>query len=279
MAGDRPKEAGSEITAYYNRGKEADRLLKGAGLLEFARTQELIMRYLSPPPAVVMDIGAGAGIYSCWLASLGYEVHLVDAVPLHIEQARQASLAQSEHPIASLAVGDARRIQRPDDSVGAVLLLGPLYHLTEREDRVAALGEARRILCQGGFCFAAGISRFASVLDGLKTDLLDEPDFVRIVKQDLADGQHRNPTRHPGYFAASYFHLPEELGAEMREAGLAHERTFPIQGPACMLQDVEERWQDDVKREAILRAVRWLESEPSLIGASSHLLAVGRKAE
>ena len=93
------------------------------------------------------------------------------------------------------------------------------------------------------------------------------------------DGQHRNPTRHPGYFAASYFHLPEELGAEMREAGLAHERTFPIQGPACMLQDVEERWQDDVKREAILRAVRWLESEPSLIGASSHLLAVGRKAE
>ncbi|WP_292760375.1 hypothetical protein [Nostoc sp. NOS(2021)] len=33
----------------------------------------------------------GGGIYACWLAQLGYKVHLIDAVPLHVEQARFAS--------------------------------------------------------------------------------------------------------------------------------------------------------------------------------------------
>src|SRR5436309_942768 len=81
-----------------------------------------------------------------WLAARGYAVHLVDAVPLHVEQARQAGQAQPDHPLAGLAVGDARRLDWADAAVDAVLLLGPLYHLTAREDRVQALRESRRVL-------------------------------------------------------------------------------------------------------------------------------------
>src|SRR5713101_7466630 len=79
-----------EILAYYNQGAEAERLAHGAGRLELARTQELLRRYLPPAPAVVYDVGGGSGAYACWLARRGYAVHLLDAVPLHVAQARDA---------------------------------------------------------------------------------------------------------------------------------------------------------------------------------------------
>ncbi len=107
-------------------------------------------------------------------------MHLVDAHPLHVELARQASLAQPDASLAEIVVGDARSLKRPDTSVDVVLLLGPLYHLTERPDRLKALCEAYRILRPGSFLFAVGISRFASVLDGLRQGFLDDPAFVQM---------------------------------------------------------------------------------------------------
>ncbi len=267
------------VQTYYEASDEANRLLVDGGQLELVRTQELILRYLPPPPGEVFDIGGGAGIYACWLAKLGYDVHLVDIVPLHIEQAQAASSAQPDHPLASCTVGDARAVDRPDGSVGAVLLLGPLYHLTEREDRVAALREARRILRPGGWVFAAGISRFASLLYGLLTGSLADPEFVRIVERDLAKGQHRNPTGRTSYFTTAYFHHPQELQTEVKEAGLHHEATLAIEGPGCLLPDLEERWGDQEKRQQILMTARWLEAESAMLGASSHILAIGRKVE
>src|SRR5204862_445674 len=99
------------------------------------------------------------------------------------------------------------------------LLLGPLYHLTEPSDRLAALREAHRVLRGGGIIFAAAISRFASALDGLVRGFLHDEQFVRIVERDLKDGQHRNPTEHPAYFTTAFFHHPDELRAEVEEAG------------------------------------------------------------
>jgi ubiquinone/menaquinone biosynthesis C-methylase UbiE len=114
----------------------------GAGRLEYLRTRELLARYLPPAPATVLDVGGGAGVYALPLAREGYSVHLIDAVPLHVEQAREASALQQDSPLASAQVGDARRLVWDDNSVDAVLLLGPLYHLTSRDDRLRALKEA-----------------------------------------------------------------------------------------------------------------------------------------
>lgn len=85
--------------AHYEQGQEAQRLFKNTGQLELVRTQELLSRYLPPPPGVIFDVGGGSGVYAFWLAQQGYEVHLIDAVPLHIEQAREASKAQSDRPL------------------------------------------------------------------------------------------------------------------------------------------------------------------------------------
>ena len=276
-----PTEPGSsltpEIESHYAAGLEAGRLAQGSGRLELARTQEILRRFLPPPPAVVLDIGGGPGLYARWLAGLGYEAHLIDPVPLHVEQAAEASRASPAHPVASFAVGDARALRRPDDSADAVLLLGPLYHLTERADRLAALREGRRVLRPGGTLVAAAISRFASALDGLRSGYLDDPDFAGIVSRDLADGQHRNPTGHPAYFTTAFFHHPDELRQEVEDAGLTHEQILAVEGPAWLLQDFDAHWDDPGRRERLLDVVRRVEADPSLLGASAHLLAVVRK--
>src|SRR5438874_2316738 len=151
-----------EIINHYASGYEADRLKTGSGQLECERTRELLKRFLPPAPATILDVGGGPGLHACWLAQQGYEVHLTDINPLHVDMAIAASRRQPEAPLASVGVGDACSLSWSTNSADAVLLLGPLYHLTDREERLRALTEAHRVLKQGGVLFAAGVSRFAS---------------------------------------------------------------------------------------------------------------------
>ena len=266
-----------EAVSYYESGREAGRLFEGIGPLELARTTELIKRFFPAPPGVVLDVGGGPGTYSCWLAGLGYQVHLVDAIPLHIEQAGRASLAQPSQPIASLRVGDARDLSHPNESVDALLLHGPLYHLTERADRLAALRESARVLRSGGVLLAFGISCYASTLVGLVNWWIEDAGYVRMIERELADGQHRPPADWPGLFTTAYFHRPGELDAELLEAGLVHEATLAVQGPGWLVPDFEEKWANDSQREALLHVVRLLESDPVAQATTPHLMAVGRK--
>jgi ubiquinone/menaquinone biosynthesis C-methylase UbiE len=266
-----------EVTRYYEKGLEVQRLSGALGQLELLRTKEIISRYLPAPPATILDVGGGPGVYACWLARDGHEVHLIDPVPLHVEQARQASEGQPDYQIASINLGDARKLHQSDTSVDAVLMLGPLYHLTERDDRLLALREAYRVLKKSGHLFAAGISRFASLLDGLDRDLLSDPKFMRIVQCDLTNGQHRNPTNKLSYFTTAFFHHPDELASEVVEAGFHLEKTLPIEGFAALLHDLDERWNDQDLRTQILDALRWIEDEPSILGITGHLITIGRK--
>jgi 2-polyprenyl-3-methyl-5-hydroxy-6-metoxy-1,4-benzoquinol methylase len=276
---DAPSPVPPEMLEHYSTGYESQRLLRGASQIELARTQEIITRYAPRPPAVVFDIGGGPGIYSFWLAKQGYEVHLIDATPLHIEQARQAALSQPDAPLAEIEVGDARHVKRADTSVDVVLLMGPMYHLTGREDRLTALREAHRILKPGGILFAAAISRFASLLDGLRLAWFDDPAFAAIVERDLTDGQHRNPTNHPAYFTTAFFHHPQELEAEVRESGFLYEKTLPVEGPLWLSPYVIDNFNDRERRERFLALMRRIEDEPLLLGVTGHLLAIARKAQ
>jgi ubiquinone/menaquinone biosynthesis C-methylase UbiE len=264
------------VLAYYARGLERDRLATGPGALEFARTQVLLEQYLPPPPAVVADVGGGPGRYAVWLVERGYRVHLVDPVPLHIEQARLAAGNRLSAGLASAELGDARRLDLPDGSADAVLLLGPLYHLAEQADRLQALAEARRVCRPGGVILAAAICRFASTLDGLRGGYLEDPTFAEVAASDRRDGQHRNPTGDPAYFTTAYFHRPEELAAECTAAGLRHETTVAVEGPGWLLPDVDAWLADERRRAVLLAALAALQTEPALLGVTAHLLAVAR---
>lgn len=271
-------EIDAEILAHYEEEIEKERLLGGgAGRLEYLRTRELLARHLPPAAATILDVGGAAGAYALPLAEEGYSVYLVDPVPLHVEQATAASVAQPRAPLAGVELGDARSLSQEDESVDAVLLLGPLYHLTLRNDRIQALHEAWRVVRPGGVVVAAAISRFASTIDGLIRGFLLDPEFEAIVERDVREGQHRNPTERPEWFSTAYFHLPEELRGEVKEAGFVVEGLFGIEGPAWAVPDLDTWLEDSRQRAKLLAAIGRVESEPSLVGASAHLLVVGRR--
>ena len=248
-----------EILSYYERFDEANRLTRGSGLLEVARMKELIQRVLPSLPAVVLDVGGGPGRYSCWLAEKGYEVHLVDPVTKHVKQAREASNSQHSHPLASVTQGDARSLVQDDCVADVVLLMGPLYHLTERHHRLSALCEARRVLKPGGQLFACAINRFASLLDGLRKGFIDDPRFLSIVRRDLEEGQHRGLPDALGYFTTAYFHRPDELEAEVLESGLRQQALYSVRGPGEFVKDLEGRMSDPEKRAQLLDLIREVE--------------------
>lgn len=215
-----------EIRAYYERGEEADRLSGGfpSGPLELSRTGEIVLRFIGPAPLDVLDVGGGAGVHAAWLSQRGDRVRLVDPVPLHVEQAREAL------PNITAELGDARHLEQADASVDVVLLLGPLYHLIDRGERMLALSEARRVLRDGGLLFAAAISRFAALLDLLvRLDRLHEPEMLATVSACVENGVFRGART--GLFTTAYFHLPREFEQELVEAGFAECSDLQRRGP------------------------------------------------
>jgi ubiquinone/menaquinone biosynthesis C-methylase UbiE len=260
-----------DIVEHYSLGIEEDRLTEGeTSRIEFARTKELLEQFLPPAPAKVLDVGGGPGRYASWLAERGYDVDMIDPVPLHLEQAAERSRTGAAFTTTQ---GDARDLPGGEASYDAVLLLGPLYHLPDRADRVRALSEARRVVRPGGPIIVAAISRFASLLDGLRTGTLSDASVRPYIDRVLETGVNANPGKRPEYFTTAYFHHPDELAGECADAGLRCEAVLGIEGPGWLTW---EKWDDPEGRENILRVARALEDEPTVKGASTHLLAVAR---
>lgn len=256
------------IRTYYDKGNEASRLNKGAGRLELERTKELVERFIEGSGLDVLDVGGGPGAYASWLSDVGHRVHLIDPIPLHVEEATAAGL--------SAEAGDARSLKRGDESADVVLLLGPLYHLPAQTDREAAVGEAIRVLRPGGLLFAAGISRHAALLDLLVNwNKIHEPGVFELVEASVRTGVFSGPGE-GGLFTTSYFHLPTELADEVSAVGFSDVRVFHVEGPGFLIPDLEDRLNEPARKEALMKAVRLVEEDPYMLG-SSHLLAIGSK--
>jgi SAM-dependent methyltransferase len=259
------------LRAYYERGMERERLNDGRGELEFTRTTEIVLRRLPTAPAAVADVGGGPGRYALWLASLGYQVEHRDLMPLHVEQLTADAGGMTG---IRTAVGDARDLDLADASVDAVLLLGPLYHLTDRAERVGALQECARIVRPGGPVFAAAISRWAIRIDGMLRErlYLKFPAVDGLI--DEIDGTGMLPPLGEGSFT-SFCHRPGELREELAEAGLEVADLVSVEGPAFILGDLDARMADPADRSAVLEVARAIERVPDLIGFGPHLVATG----
>ncbi|MBM3926092.1 MAG: class I SAM-dependent methyltransferase [SAR202 cluster bacterium] len=266
-----------EVLAHYETFEEGDRLSRDQGLVEFARSQEILTRWLPRPPTLILDVGGGPGKYAQWLAGKGHQVHLIDPVLKHVKQAARHTDKKSPRPIASATVGDARSLDWDGGSVDALLLMGPLYHLTSRDDRITALRESHRVLKEEGLVFCAGINRFASLYDGISKGLIDDKYFLDLIKADIESGRHRNPRNMPDFFTTAFFHRPEELQREVSDAGFVIEDLLAVEGPGWLAPGLEDRWKDPAKRKRILDLIRLVEHEPAVIGISHHFMVIGRK--
>jgi len=273
-----PLPSKRSIQQYYAEFAEQERLNSGLGQLEFERTKRILQRFLPLPPAVIVDVGGGSGPYSFWLAALGYETHLIDYSDRLVELCRSRIQANPHLPCPrSAEVGDARSLSRADASCDAVLLMGPLYHLVERTDRIRAIREACRMLRPGGHVFAASISRAASFIAAVCENLLNDPLFVSIVNADLETGQHRNPTDNISFFTDAFFHRNREIRAELAEGGFTLVAQVPIEGLACMAKDIGAVWRETHSREALLNMLERTERIEEISEASFHVLTIGQK--
>jgi hypothetical protein len=131
-----------DIIRFYSEHPDDERLFEGWGMLELARSKEIVLRHLAPGVRTVLDVGGWHG----HLYRMACRTRIRGAPDRHHAELARANRVR----IASAKVGDARNLAWPDASVDVVLLLGPLYHLIEKADRALALPEARRNRTRAG---------------------------------------------------------------------------------------------------------------------------------
>lgn len=210
----------AKIQSYYAGGAEAARLTtrSAGGQIEAARLRGELASL--PAGSRVLDVGGGTGVHASWLAAQGHEVALLDPVP------EQVAIAAREGTFTA-EVGDARSLPQQNSSVDVVLMCGPLYHLASREDRLRALGEARRVLRPGGLLLASAISRLPSFQDSAL-----EHGGARLSEEEIAvlrSGEWTNPGEG---FPGGHFHTAQELRAELTEAGFPEAQVTGLEMPS-----------------------------------------------
>ena len=264
----------SGIEDFYAQTSEENRLELGLGPLEFERNKELIQRFL-PKKGVIIDVGGGPGIYSEWLAGLGYEVYLVDPVENHIKQANKRS-AKAKKSFKSI-LGESRKLELPDNYADVVILHGPLYHLQLKEDRVKSITEAGRVLKPNGIVLGFAINHSASSVAGLLNGFIHNPVLYEMCREELTTGLHNAPKGFPGILPSAYYHRPQQLRDELEEAGLTYVDTFAVEGMIWMDKNYFETRGDAKKKDAMMVLLKTTENDQTLLSLSPHMMIAGRK--
>ncbi|MEW2167548.1 methyltransferase domain-containing protein [Streptomyces sp. NPDC007084] len=262
----------SDILEFYNRGLEQTRLKDPRKSVQFWRYRDILARHLPDSPATILDVGGGPATYALPLAEEGYDVTLIDPVPLHVSQATEAF---EKHTWASCKAlcGDARDLP-VDGEYDAALLLGPMYHLVRADDRLQAWREARRCVRPGGVIITAAVSRFYLGWATLAANKLRMPGVAEATDKQLRSGEYHNPGDDERLWTTAYFHTPDELANEVRTAGLTLRALVGVEGPAKLLGDIGERMVDPQRRQQIIDTQRRIEEEPSVLGMSQHIIAI-----
>lgn len=262
-------ETDGRVIRRYELDDEAGRLWSpGVGELIRLRTWDILERFL-PGGGDVADIGGGPGTHALYLLDRGYRPTLVDPVARHVEQAREATRGHVE-----CLLGDARQLDLPSEAFDAVLLMGPLYHLPDRNDRLRALREAHRLLRPGGVLISEVITRHAWILDATAKGLIMDPGQREVFEINIKSGLSTDPEklRDGGFWA--YFHRVDEVAPEHVEAGFRDVTLIGVEGHAWLLANLPELLEDP---ESLLGVLRLVESEPALLGVSGHLIAASTK--
>ncbi|MGN1275632.1 MAG: class I SAM-dependent methyltransferase [Floccifex sp.] len=250
-----------ELEAYYNKFNEDKRLLSRHGQVEYRITMKYIHQFLEQMHnPKILEVGAGTGRYCVSLANEGYDVSAIELVKSNLGtlKAKKSSVKAFQ--------GNAIDLHRFDDeSFDCTLVLGPLYHLKEKKQRIQALQEAKRVTKKNGIVMVAYVMNDYSVIqhafiDGHILECLDQLDdqFQIHSSKDL------------------YYRTRLEAIDELNKiVGLKRELIVAPDGPTDYLRPVINKMSDE-EFEIFIRYVESISQRKECLGASSHILDILR---
>ena len=262
----------NHIVDSYENSREEDRLTtNNARRIEYLTTIRAFDD-LFAPGLKILDCAAGTGIYAFYLAEKGHKVTATDITPRHIELINK-DLETKEYKMET-AVLDATDLSIfADDYFDVVLNMGPFYHLVDDESREKCMSECLRVLKKGGLLASAYISRYfvfpyvaMSDKQYLKAELASQLYETGVLTHD-------DPNC---FWTDSYYASPEEMESCYKSNSLEIIDHFAQDGILPMLKESVDKWDEEQLKtwcEYHYRTCR----EKSTIGASNHILIVGKK--
>ena len=261
----------TELELYYNKFNEEKRLDSRHGQVEFITSMKYIHKYLDKLEAdkpraeiKILDVGAATGRYSVPLAEEGYDVTAVELVKHNLARLKAKGSSVKAYQ------GNAMKLRRfEDNSFDIVLVFGPMYHLHEREEKIKALSEAKRVVRPGGMVFVAYIMNEYSVI----TYAIKERHIKEGVKNGMLDESfHCTKTANELYS----FVRTEDIEELNQEVGLTRVQVVAADGAANYIRP----YLNSLDEEEFGLFVEYHLStceRADLLGASGHLVDVLRK--
>ncbi|EFM10063.1 Methyltransferase type 11 [Paenibacillus curdlanolyticus YK9] len=266
------------VIDYYSHFDEWGRLDREP--LEFTINLHFIQQYLeSAGVSNVLDNGAGPGKYAIALAKLGYNVTLSDLTPKLVEIAEQKAAEQQVrdrfdgfHVLNATCLAGIQ-----DEAYDASLMLGPLYHLQKEGERVAAVKELHRVTKRNGLVFVAFQSRMRMAITSLSQPQAWKPnDSLKAIKTFFETGafNHHDQGRFTG---AYYFHV-DAVKPFMESNGFETVDLIGSSSIGSLLSNEQKQyWIDRGEYDELMQFLIAIANDPSVLGASSHLLYIGRR--
>jgi ubiquinone/menaquinone biosynthesis C-methylase UbiE len=192
----------------------------------------------------------------------------------------KASELQLEKQFDGFHVMDARDLNKlSSEQFDAALMLGPMYHIQSQDDRNRAVAELYRVIKADGLIFVAFMSRTRFLTTSLLYPEMWKPNHsVQGITDFLETGafDHSDEGRFTG---AHYFNI-DDISPFMESHGF---KTVKLIGSSSIAGGMtKEQWdywkqRGDNEFANIMELVMNESENPYILGASSHLLYIGRK--
>ena len=261
----------TELELYYNKFNEEKRLDSRHGQVEFITSMKYLHKYLNqleetmPKSEIkILDVGAATGRYSVPLAEEGYDVTAVELVKHNLARLKAKGSAVKAYQ------GNAMKLKRfEDNTFDIVLVFGPMYHLHEKEEKLKALSEAKRVVKPGGKILVAYIMNEYSVI----TYAIKERHIKEGVLNGMLDENFHCTKKANELYS---FVRTEDIAALNEEAGLERVEIIAADGAANYIRPYLNALDEEEFQYFIQYHLATCE-RADLLGASGHLVDILQK--
>ncbi len=263
----------NRVKLYYNQYVEAEDKRLTNHCFELPLTLHFIEKYLAPG-SKILDAACGTGHYAQELLKKGYQVALNDLAEKNIDRTRKRVKNHSNLLFISQSDVMNSRIWK-SKSWDSILLLGPLYHLPDENDRISLLKKAKKALKDNGILFCAFMNRTLAMVYGLKNN----PEGIlspKGAKKMWQTGSDTDFVEQSEYFNHAYFSFPKEINPLIKQAGLIPLHLAGAEGFFSERFELFHQLPDSLKKNWKDFIIKHCEDE-HMIHHSKHLLSVSKK--